>query len=57
MKLKIEDNKGHVIIDDVTGKIISIMVRNVVEGKSDWHNFASFTNNHDGTHTATRFVK
>jgi len=52
MKLEIGNNQGYVIIDDTTGKILSVFVRNVVEGKFDFHTFASFKNNQDGTHHA-----
>jgi hypothetical protein len=52
MKLEIGNNQGYVIIDDTTGKILSVFVRNVVEGKFDFHTFASFKNNQDGTHYA-----
>ena len=55
MKLEIGNNQGYVIVDKDTGKIISVFVQNVVEGKSDWHSFASYKNNHDGTYSATRF--
>lgn len=57
MKLEIGNNQGHVIIDDTTGKIMSILVQNAVEGKFDFQNFASFKNNHDGTHDATRWIE
>ena len=55
MKLEVGNNQGHVIVDKDTGKIISVFVRNIVEGKSDWYNFASYKNNHDGTYSATRW--
>ena len=52
MKLEIGNNQGYVIVDDVTGKILSVLVCNVIEGKFDFHTFSSFTNNQDGTHYA-----
>jgi len=52
MKLEIGNNQGYVIIDDTTGKILSVMVRNIVEGKFDFQTFSSFSNNKDGTHHA-----
>jgi hypothetical protein len=52
MKLEIGNNQGYAIIDDTTGKILSVFVRNVVEGKFDFQTFSSFTNNQDGTHHA-----
>ena len=55
MKLNLENDKGYVIIDDSTGKIISVVVHNAVEGKRDFVNLASFKNNTDGTQTAIRF--
>ena len=54
MKLEIGNNQGHVIIDDTSGKIMSVLVRNAVEGKSDFIGTTSYTNNHDGTHTDLR---
>ena len=55
MKLNLENDKGYVIIDDSTSKILSVVVHNVVEGKRDFVNLASFKNNTDGTQTAIRF--
>jgi hypothetical protein len=55
MKLQIENNKGFVLIDDSTSRIISVVVHNAVEGKHDFVNLASFKNNPDGTQSATRF--
>ena len=51
MKIKIGDNQGYVIVDDTTGKILSVSVNNVVEGKFDALAFSSYSNNSDGTHT------
>jgi hypothetical protein len=55
MKILLENDKGYVIVDDSTSKILSVVVYNAVEGKRDFVNLASFTNNSDGTQTATRF--
>jgi len=55
MKILLENDKGYVIVDDSTSKILSVVVHNVVEDKRDFINLASFTNNSDGTQTATRF--
>lgn len=57
MKLNLENDKGYVIVDDSTGRIISVIVHNAVKNKRDFINLASFKNNPDGTQTATRFVK
>jgi len=54
MKLEIGNNQGHVIIDDTSGRIMSVLVRNAVEGKSDFIGTTSYSNNHDGTHTDMR---
>jgi hypothetical protein len=54
MKLEIGNNQGHVIIDDTTGRIMLVLVRGAVEGKSDFIGTTSYTNNHDGTHTDMR---
>jgi hypothetical protein len=54
MKLEIGNNQGHVIIDDTSGKIMSVLVKDAVEGKSDFIGTTSYTNNHDGTHTDMR---
>ena len=56
MKLEIGSNQGHVIIDDTTGKIMSVLVQNVIKDRFDFHSFASYKNNHDGTHDATRWI-
>lgn len=41
MKLQIDKNKGYVVIDDNTGRIISILVKGV-EGKTDFRAFTSY---------------
>jgi hypothetical protein len=55
MKILLENDKGYVIVDDSTSKILSVIVHNAVEDKRDFVNLASFKNNSDGTQTATRF--
>ena len=57
MRLPLENDKGYVLIDDVTGKIIYIVVDGAVPNKRDFISLASYQNNPDGTQTATRFVK
>jgi hypothetical protein len=36
MELQIGKDKGHIILDDNTGKIMTVLVKNVVEGKHDF---------------------
>jgi hypothetical protein len=55
MKILLENDKGYVIVDDSTSRILSVVVHNAVEGKRDFVNLASFKNNTDGTQTAIRF--
>jgi hypothetical protein len=55
VKLNLENDKGYVIVDDFTSRIISVVVHNAVEGKHDFINLASFKNSTDGTQTVTRF--
>jgi hypothetical protein len=57
VKLNLENDKGYVIVDDSTGRIISVVVHNAVENKRDFVNLASFKNHPDGTQTVIRFVK
>lgn len=57
MKLSIENNKGYVLIDDITGRIIYVVVDGAVPNKRDFISLASYQNNPNGTQTATRFVK
>ncbi len=54
MKLEIGNNQGWIIIDDTSGRIMSVLVRGAIEGKSDFIATTSFSNNHDGTHTSLR---
>jgi hypothetical protein len=57
MKLSIENDKGYVLIDDITGRIIYVVVDGAVPNKRDFISLASYQNNPNGTQTATRFVK
>jgi hypothetical protein len=57
MKLSIENDKGYVLIDNITGRIIYVVVDGAVPNKRDFLSIASYQNNPDGTQTATRFVK
>ena len=55
MKLSIENDKGYVLIDDITGKILYVVVHDVVANKRDFISTASYQNHLDGTQSATRF--
>jgi hypothetical protein len=57
MKLSIKNDKGYVLIDDITGRIIYVVVDGAVPNKRDFISLASYQNNPNGTQTATRFVK
>ena len=52
MKITLENAVGYIIVDDNTGKILSVFVSNAVDGKFDARTFSSYTNHSDGTHTA-----
>jgi hypothetical protein len=54
MRLKIENDKGFVVIDNTTGRIMSVVVKDAIEGKSDFIGVTSYSNNPDGTHTDMR---
>jgi hypothetical protein len=36
MEIKIGKDNGHIILDDNTGKIMTVLVKNIVEGKHDF---------------------
>lgn len=42
MILKIGNNQGHIVVDDATGKVMSVLVKGVVEGKTDFKAFTSY---------------
>ena len=44
MILEIGKNQGHIIIDDNTGRILSVCVRNAIKGKSDFITISSYSN-------------
>jgi hypothetical protein len=54
MKLPLENDKGYVLIDDTTSKILSVVVHNAIPNKRDFINLASYVNNPDGTQSLTR---
>jgi hypothetical protein len=43
MKLEIGNNQGYVIIEDDTGKILSVLVKKTVKNKFDFINTKSYT--------------
>ena len=51
MLLPVGKNNGHILIDDNTGKIISILVHNAIPNKTDFLNLHSSKTNPDNTHT------
>ena len=42
MKLNIGNNQGNVVIDDNTGRIMSVLVKEGVKGKADFRSFTSY---------------
>ena len=42
MILEIGNKQGHVIIDDNTGKVMNVLVKEGVKGKFDFRAFTSF---------------
>jgi nitrogen regulatory protein PII-like uncharacterized protein len=42
MELQIGKNQGHVIIDDNTGKIMNVLVKDGVKGKFDFRGITSY---------------
>ena len=47
MKLKIGKDQGYVIIDDNTGRIMSILVKDGVKDKFDFRTFTSYNKKED----------
>lgn len=47
MKLEIGKDQGYVIIDDNTGKIMSLLVKDGVKDKFDFRTFTSFNKKED----------
>ena len=42
MRLEIGKNQGHIIVDDNTGKILSVLVKGVAKNKFDFRAFTSY---------------
>ncbi len=42
MRLEIGKNQGHIIVDDNTGKILSVLVKEAIEDKFDFRAFTSY---------------
>ena len=42
MILKVGNNQGHIVIDDKTGKIMTVLVKDGVKGKTDFMSFTSY---------------
>ena len=42
MEIKIGKDNGHIILDDNTGKIMTVLVKNIVEGKHDFITTTSY---------------
>ena len=42
MEIKIGKDNGHIILDDNTGKIMTVLVKNMVEGKHDFITTTSY---------------
>ena len=42
MVLEIGNKQGHVVIDDNTGKIMTVLVKEGVKGKTDFLSFTSY---------------
>jgi len=47
MKLEIGKNNGYIVLDDNTGKIMSVMVKDVIENKKDFIATTSYSRKGD----------
>ena len=47
MEIKIGKDNGHIILDDNTGKIMTVLVKNIVEGKHDFLTTTSYSRKGD----------
>ena len=55
MRLELINNTGYIILDDDTGRILSVYVKDAVEGKSDFITLSSYSNE-DGKHYAVKLT-
>lgn len=47
MIIEIGKDNGHIILDDNTGKIMTVLVKNIVEGKYDFLTTTSYSKKDD----------
>ena len=47
MEIEIGKDNGHIILDDNTGKIMTVLVKNIVEGKHDFLTTTSYSRKGD----------
>jgi hypothetical protein len=47
MEIEIGKDNGHIILDDNTGKIMTVLVKNMVEGKHDFITTTSYSRKGD----------
>lgn len=47
MEIEIGKDNGHIILDDNTGKIMTVLVKNMVEGKHDFFSTTSYSRKGD----------
>ena len=47
LEFKIGNDNGHIILDDNTGKIMTVLVKNIVEGKHDFLTTTSYSREGD----------
>ena len=55
MVLEIGKDQGSIIIDNNTGRILSVYVKDAVEGKNDFITLSSYSNE-DGKHYAVKIT-
>jgi len=52
MKINLENNKGYIILDDITGRILYCFINEAIEGKWDYVSNGGWIR-HDDKHYAT----